>query len=371
MNANTQQLPKSQSLMDIANLIKNKSVFLTLFLTMLGSLLVFLLFVGIGASMPNKVGGIVATIGFLIASLVFVVGFSASGFLMTDLIHNRPQRTKIEAFWASVVTLPRLFGVLLMILVLALLALLVSAILLFIAKIPVVGPILFFFIFPACVVISAATIFALLYVAVLSAPSIWSGQTAFKTISTLGAILKDKLFAVAIQQFLLGFVVVLTVSLLFSVVSGATSFTSLLAIPILDIHPSNFVGAASSVITGSGMRYLNGYMIAGGMSFALMAIALFTLPLLMFVAGNCLIFKNATVDLNTDEIEKSLQARLSSIKEKSAAAKEKMNKAANPLPPSSMTTEPEIISANIRCTACGEMLSSGDVFCFSCGNKVK
>lgn len=354
--------------MEITDLVRNKRAFLTLFITLIGSVLIFSLFTLLASTMLNKVGAAIAFLGFVLAFTFFLVGVSGAGFHLTDLIYNREQRTISEAFMAGLVTLPRLLGVQIMIFILALLALLAMVILLFIAKIPGVGPFIYFFVYPVCIFISAATIFSLAYIAILSGPAIWTGQTAMRTISMLAAILKTKLFAVIMQQLLLGLIVFFTISILLGVISAATGFTSLLSVPILQIRGGGFEDSVGMMMSGAGLRYASGYMIAAGLDLALIGAAAFTLPMLMFMAGNCIIFKNAAEGLNTEEIEKSIQSRLSKIKEQTNAAKERLNEVKASLPtPAAVATAP----AASNCSACGEAISPDDAFCGSCGNKIK
>lgn len=373
MSELSKQLNQSRSLMEITDLVRNRRAFLTLFITLIGTVVIFAIFAIIASSMPNKFGAVFFAIGLILSITFFTIGVSGSGFLLTDLIYNKPQRSIADAFIVGFLTIPRILGIQLAIAALALLALLAMCILLFIAKIPAVGPFLYFFVYPVCILISAVTVVSLTYLTVLSGPAIWSGQGVLRTISILFSIFRTKIFAVILQQLLLGLIVFVVVSVLFSIISASVGFTSLLSVPILSIRDTDLLNSVGRVLSGSSLRYSNGYMIAAGLDLALIGAAAFTLPVLMFIAGNCIIFKNACEGLNTESFDKKIESGLKSIKEKANAAKEKINEAKTSLPinPPIEFSKSVSESKEASCNVCDEPVGPDDAFCGSCGNKIK
>ena len=373
----------SRALINAVDVITDGAAFRTLFISLLCSFLIAAAFGFLAARFEmaghGGVGTLMAVIGTLGMLFVGMVGYSATGFLINDRMRNRPQRSVGDALIVALATLPRVLGVLLMILAVALVSFCGVLLLLLLCKIPFVGPVLYFFVFPLSALLLGALAYAFLFVAGLHAPAIWEGNRVMRTLSLLLAIVRKRLMSVVIQCLLLSLLLFAVSFILFGVVWTGISLTGVLSVPILgpaipslsSLDPGRLLMQSNSLFSGGA-----GYFVAAGLGAAILMAAALTACTLVLIAGTCLIFQNVTADLDTTETDARIAAAAAAAQARAAAVRTQMNQARASLdqqtppaaPPAPTTpTAPPGVAAHHYCKECGGPLQPGDVFCGNCG----
>ena len=166
-------------------------------------------------------------------------------------------RSTVDALVHGLMCIPKLIvlGILLFLVELA--VFLVIAILLFICKIPFLGPVLFIVVFPVSVVVAGITVLGLVLCMLLSLPAIWQGATIMRALSQTLAIARSRI----VEAILLLAVVWLLAFVVALIVFGVL-FSGLL--PTLGISASivGFGGLGSMM---GGMGGMGGMSGMGGM----------------------------------------------------------------------------------------------------------
>ena len=184
-------------------------------------------------------------------------------------------RSTADALVYGLMCIPKLIVLGLIFLAVEIAVFLVIAVLLFICKIPFLGPLLFVVVFPLSVVVAGVTIVGLFLCMVLSLPAIWQGASITRALAQTFAIVKSRLleavlllvfvgvlaFAVAMIIFgVLGFGLVPTLGMSMSIVGfGGFGMESMMAMS------QGGGGSAGHAIAGAigGAAALGGRRLAG------------------------------------------------------------------------------------------------------------
>jgi len=317
----------------------------------------------------STMGMIIMALGFLVAAVVFFTGFSAVGIILMDQAKDNPARSISNALFAGLATLPRFIGLILLEILLGIAFAIALSILLFVCKIPVLGPLLYTVVFPLSALFIGATYFALFFVVnPLTAPALWDGNTVMQAFTKLWQLAKNDLIPVVINQLVLGLIVALVVFILFTIVGIGSLLTMGLSTMILgpDVAAS-LTGLASSFssLNGGGGSDGTGYLIALAVGFGFMMSSVAAIPMLVIISGNCLIYLQYARNIDTTEIEERMRSKVNDIKGKAAAAREQLKQGPAPV------VQPVIAAAAVlACPNCKGPISPGDVFCGSCGHKL-
>lgn len=366
------QISKSRGLLGALEGITNRKAFVAAAVTVLGSAILLAVFSALGTTLlyngQYQTSKIVAGVGFLVVAAAFVIGMSATGFLVNDLVRGRQQGSVANSFLLAVATLPRVIGVLLVVVAIGLLLLVGDALLLFLCKLPGVGPLLYAAVAPLSVVVMAIAFFASLFVVMLHGPAIWEGNTVMRTVAILGAISRERLLAVIVQSSLLYLLVAFIGAIVTSGLMVGSSVTAGLSIPIIgqdlqfgtrmfDALLGGFLGGG-----GSGAGYLKAAMFGA----SILAGIGFIVPLLVMMSGSCIIYANVTVQLvGAAKVEQSIQDAIDVAREKAESAKRKLEESRDQLTASAAT------AAATSCGKCNTPTAVGDAFCGNCGTALR
>ena len=309
-------------------------------------------------------------LGTLLALIVFFTGFSAVGILLMDQAKTNPPRALSYALFAGLATLPRFLGLMLVELALALAFVIVAALILFICKIPALGPFLYTFVYPILVVIIGVLYFAVVFVVnPLAAPALWDGNNVMQALAKLWQLGKNFLIPVVLNQLVLGLIVFVVAGILFGMMAIGSVATSGLSAMILGPEVSGslvglFGGMRGMMMGGGGgSGYTLALMFGSGILFAIVG----AIPLLVLISGNCLIYLQYARDLDTSAIEEKMRGAVGDLKDKANAAREQLKQAQVPSAAgASAPTEPAL-----ACPNCHAAITSDDAFCGSCGHKLK
>jgi MFS family permease len=325
--------------------------------------------------------------GLIAAIAVFIVGLigvNAAGIMLADDVWGRPQRSISGALMASVFTSHRLVMVLLIEFLLFLVYLIALTIVLFVCKIPGVGPLLYAFVFPLAAILTGALLFAMLYVAMpLAAPAVWSGATVMQTLAMLKEVAQRKLLFVVVMMLLLGLLLFVVSGIIGGILFSGMGVTLSLSAAVIGSAMGGYGGLMDTLMGlgmgGNGSGYVWALSFGGAILFLLGA----TPGLLVGMKGAAIIHRTAIADLSLGEAEAQLNQRFEEVKRKAQEAKENAKAqmaaaqaaaaahAAAAKPAESKPAEPPAPAAASVCPACSAPIAADEMFCGNCGHKLK
>lgn len=280
----------------------------------------------LAAALVFALGGFMARLGWvfplvmsIVAFVIALAGTSGAGICLTDLARQRPYRSPTRYLVAGLACLPKLLGAGLLMVLAALAVLLCLAVVFFVCKIPVLGPVLLVVAVPVAVLVVAAALVAWYVATSIAGPAIWDGERVLHSLSIAWHITRQYPFA-AIGKIVGG---VLLCAVFASMLMGVVSFAAF-----------TVAGVGASVM-GVGMQFhpgmlagygIGGHMVGAGIGFSLVfALAtafVLLLPLMVGVLTWCEF--SARVDLHklreaTDEKLQDVNAKVQEMKDKARA----------------------------------------------------
>ncbi|MDR1994733.1 zinc ribbon domain-containing protein [Azonexus sp.] len=366
MSAIAEQLVKTKGLLSALDALTNRRAFATLGMTLIGCALLGALLTYLTGSLAFRghvfLAGLFGLVGGVIDFLFCITGFSATGFILDAQMTGKPQPTIREALLKALATLPRLIGVCVLLFLLVLGIAIGVAVLLLICKIPGIGALLYTLVFPVCVIVTGLTLFSALYITMLAGPAIWNGKTTVQTVALLIAVARQRLLAVVINTLLLGLLVSVVAGIIMFILGVGIGFTSALSLPIIGYTGGlSGLGVMNSMLMGGG----SGYAVAALIGSLLLVSTAWVLPMLLAIAGYCLIYSYVTDGLSSQDIEEKLKAAQDKARTSIQQAREQMATAATAATTSASPETP------LTCPACEQTIGSDDVFCGNCGHKLK
>lgn len=355
------------SLIEATDAIKNFRAIALLALTFIGAVLVGGVLTMLAGSMRSP---LLVFFGGLMAFLVMFYGSNAVGILLMRDVQGQPGMSLVDAVLVSLYTSHRLIAVVFLEFLIVLAAMIAIAIILFVCKIPVLGPVLYAVVFPLSAIVLGVLVFALFYVMLpLAGPAAWSGATVFQIIARLNQIVRTKLVSVILLEVLLFLITSFVALLIFGVLGTGGSLTTGMSAGILGLGSQmNMYTLASGLGGGSG----SGYIIAAGLGGGLLMAAAAVVPGLIFTKGVCIIYLNATRNVDFSASEASLNDGLAVVKKKAEEARERARalteQATAPAAPAAPAVAP---ADSLQCPNCKAPVASDDAFCGECAHKLK
>lgn len=372
----SQQLRNSGSLLDSIDAIRNwRAVAL-----LLGTLVAMGVVIALGTLLGRV--SVALTFLFVLAGfLVMFYGANACGMMIMDEAKGQASRPVMAAVTQSLATSHRLILVFLLLGALYLAAFIVLAIVLFICKIPFIGPVLYAVVFPVSVVVFGIAMFALpMVVFPLSAPAIWNGARTMECVSQLLAIARKRLLTVMLMMIAVAFIAGVVAFLIGIILFYGAAVTTLASAPILGMGGLGGVmgmmdGGMAGMSMGGAMGHAIGAGIGGGILFAIA----FTLPGMVYLRGACTVYLRAVDGLDLAAEQADIDARLAAAK---ARAQEYAAREPAPPPvaapdaaPASPAHTPVIDPTDpllaLACPKCHAAISVNDAFCGECGHRLQ
>ncbi|NOT18139.1 MAG: zinc-ribbon domain-containing protein [Sulfuriferula sp.] len=304
-------------------------------------------------------------LGMIIAMIAFFTGFSAVGILLMDEAKLNPQRSILNALFTGLATLPRFVGIVLLETALAVLFVITLVVVLFLCKIPVLGTLLYAIVYPISVVLVGMTYFAILFVVnPLIAPALWDGSRVMEAWAKLWQLGKTQLIPVLLNQLVLGFMVFVVTGILLAIVAIGGVFTTGLSAMILGSEMggssmSGILNGLTAMMMGGGSGYAMSALFGSAILFAIVG----AIPLLILISGNCLIYLQYVRHLDASDLEERIRNSVDDLKEKANTAREQLKQ--------STLNEPATAMPALTCPNCYADITDDDVFCGSCGHKLK
>ena len=135
------------------------------------------------AGLLTQMGAFMAFLGVLIWIVAAGTGVNAAGLLHMDDARGISPRSTVDALVHGLMCIPKLIALAILLFLVELAVFLVIAIVLFICKIPFLGPVLFTVAFPVSVVAVSLKKKSLFLCMLLSLPAIWQGATIMRALS--------------------------------------------------------------------------------------------------------------------------------------------------------------------------------------------
>lgn len=325
----------------------------------------------------------IGALGGLLSFLVALYGANGVGIMMMREALGQEPCSIGDAVLQSLFTTHRLIAVAVLEGLIVLAAVIAVVLVLFICKIPVLGPFLFTFVFPLAAVLLGMLVFALFYVMFpLAGPAVWSGSNTFQVLARLNMLARRRLLEVVTQQIILFVIVGFISAIIFSMIMLGFGMASGLSASIVGFGGG--MGGMGSMATlmhggGEGVSYIVAGSIGGGFLFALAAV----IPALIATKGVCLVYLKATQGLDFTQAEAELQNGMDAVKAKADQARERARQMAEKSapPPASAAASPETKAeapeakvaapAVPACPNCHAPVAAADRFCGECGHKLQ
>jgi hypothetical protein len=309
-------------------------------------------------------------VSFLVVMGVALVGVNATGILLSDEVWGRRQRGMVDAILASAFSCHRLLAVLAIEFLLFVVFLLVLTLLLFVCKIPGLGPVLYAVVMPVGVIATGLVLFALAYIAVpLAAPAIWNGASVKHALLMLQAVARKRLLTAVVMMVLLGLLAALVIGFVWGILGmGALTVFSLSGI-VLGVSGGGF---ASIMQMFSGYGGASGYVYAMGFGGAVLMLVGANPGILIALKGTSIIYREVSAGLSLEADELELNRRMQDLKARAEQARQQANAAMQqPAAAAAPVVATVAAAPAMACPACQGPVTSDDVFCGNCGHKLK
>ncbi len=326
------------SLFGAINGLRNRRALIALMGCLVGGILV--------AGLLFRMGSFFALLGALVWIVAVGTGVNAAGLLHMDHARGISPRSTVDALVYGLMCIPKLIALGILLFLVQLAVFIVIAILLFICKIPFLGPVLFTVVFPVSVVVAGITVLGLFLCMVLSLPAIWQGATIMRALAQTLAIARSRIVEAILLLVFIGLLSFAVAMIVFGVLGAGLLPTLGLAASIV-----NFGGIGSmlgGMGGGMGMGGLGGlggmdggggvgHAIAGGIGLGVLWAVAASLVLQVYLLGLCLVYLRVTEGLDLSATEAALRQKLDEARNRANELGEKArtaaNRAAAPPPP--------------------------------------
>ena len=361
-----QQPSNSSSLLGALDAISNWRAFVLLGATFIIIALVLALFGFITVQLMMKspaLGALSGFVSFLLVTIIGLIGVNATGIMLADEVWTREPRGIQDSLMASLFTSPRLVAIVLIEALLFLVYLLALAVLLFICKIPYIGPLLYAVVFPVAVVVTGFLIFALAYLAIpLAAPAVWNGVGIKRALVMLKEVARTRLLQVIVMMVLLGLLTCFMMGIIGLILFSGIGVTLSLSGLVIGVSSGSF--NLMSMLAGS--NGISGYVIAFAFGSAVLILVGSIPGILIGIKGASIIYREATLNLSLDDAEAALDRQVEDIKRRTEAAKLRAT-----TPNTATPASPPVLPVTNTCPGCNAPVISGEAFCGNCGYKLK
>lgn len=361
----SQQIKNSSDLLDCVDAMRNWRALVLLLVTLVAGALVM----GLGALLAGLSYFFVALFALAAYGLMFY-GANAAGVMLMDEARGLRSRSILDAVAHSLAHSHRLLLVYLWIAALYLAGLLALAVVVFLCKLPLLGPLLYALVFPLSVVASGVALFALpMVVFPLSAPSVWNGATAQECVSQLIAIARRRLGMVLVLMLAVAFIALLVGLLLAAILFGGVAITAGVSTPILGNLDMTGVGSFGLGSSGA-------HATAAGFGASVLFAAACTLPGLVYLRGVSTVYLRALDNLDLAAEQAHVDAHLAYAREKARGMQEQAQARAQQMADRARSaTGPAAAPAEGQppppCPRCGAATAADATQCAACGQTLR
>ena len=318
------------SLFQSVNGLRNRRALLA----MLGCMVIGVLVAGFFSLLAGRLGFVMALLGFAAMFVASATGINAAGVLLKEQARGVPLRPLKDAMVWGLICVPKFIGLALTLFLVAVAVFIVLAIVYFVCKIPVLGPILFVAVFPLSVVISGITLCGLLLCMFLALPAIWEGATITRAITQVLAIARARLVEASVLLAVVGLLAGVVGFIVFSVLfSGLMPAVGMSAAVLGGDGPGALLGAMQQRGEdfggmGGGAGPGGSYAIAAGIGAGLLWALAGSLLSLVYLLGLNIVYLRVTEGLDVGATEAALKVRLDDAKRGAAGLGQKAKQVA-------------------------------------------
>jgi hypothetical protein len=364
------------SLLRIGEAWRNRAGLVTLMLTFLLTVLLS----GIGASTGQPM--LIVVFG-LLAFVVYMIGICAAGIQFMDQAAGRPVNATIGALVASPMVVLRNLGLFVVLLIGGLAYTVVEAIIMFLCKIPGLGPLLYVVTFPVLVFADALVFLGLVVAAALSFPALCEGHSLKTALSQLWAVAVQRPVEAILNLVLLFIVFAFIVGLVSVFIGVGFANTGLMSAAILGAQMSNDFGEVLGTFTnrsfGGGS---SGLIVAGAVGSAVVVGIAGTLFAAMALLGLSLTYLKVSGGVDVAAAQAKMDVAIAKTKEKAQQAADEARRRANVAQLAAQQRMEQARTSHaaraaistpaaLACPACKAVVMPEEVFCGNCGHKLR
>ncbi len=294
---------------------------------------------GLLVAMGSRLG----MLGGLLAAIVWFVaigtGVNAAGILHMDTARGISSRGLVDAVSQGLMCIPKLIVLAIAVLLVEIVVFLAIAVLLFICKVPFLGPLLFTVVFPVSVVAAGVTVFGLVLGLTLSLPAIWQGATIQRALTQTFAIVRSRLVEAVLLLLVVAFLSFAVAAVVFGVLGAGLMPTLGMSAAIVGFGGLN-AGMGGVVGIASGMAG-GGYAVAGAIGGLVLWAVAASLCAQVYLLGLCLVYLRLTEGLDLTAAEAALRGKLDEARRRAGELGDKAKAAARPDSPPAPAAPPE------------------------------
>lgn len=357
-------------------------------------------------------GTLVPVLASLLALLLVYGGVHAAGVLLMEQARQQPMRPLRAAIGYGIVCVPKTIALLIAFGAAALAVYVLLALLIFVCKLPWLGPLLFAVVFPLSIVVAGFLFTALWIGLMITLAAIWDGASVTAALAKALAVLHKRLAETLVLFVLLGLLSGVLMAFVVGMLVWGVMPTMGLSIGILDVDPAGvgmmFGGFGGGGDFGGGdfgrggrgdMGRMGSYLVAAGFGGGFLAALVATLLAQVTLMGVNLIYLQVTEGLDASATQDALQAGLAKARERAAEAgraaresAERMKAQAEQMraqaqqahaqrsaartaaaaPPGAASDADDETTQVVppACPACAAAVGRDDVFCGACGQRL-
>jgi hypothetical protein len=290
---------------------------------MLGCTFVGVIVAGLLVAMTGTLGFLAGLLAMIVWVVAIGTGVNAAGLLQMDHARGISPRSTADALVYGLMCIPKLIVLGLAFLAVEIAVFIVLAVLLFICKIPYLGPLLFVVVFPLSVVVAGVTIVGLFICLVLSLPAIWQGASITRALAQTLAIVKSRLVEAVLLLVFVGLLCLAVGMIIFAVLGFGLLPTLGMSVSIVGFGG---FGMESIMAMSQGGRG-GGHAIAGAIGGALLWAVAASLVGQVYLLGLSLVYLRVTEGLDLTATEAALRATFDDARRRTAELGEKARQA--------------------------------------------
>lgn len=369
------------SLLRVGEAWRNRAGLTTLMITFVVVVLLVLL---------GSRGGISSSIVMtILAVCVSFAGFSAAGVEFMDQAAGRPVTPVLAALIGSPMVLLRTVGLTIGLSVAFLVYLAVVAVVLVVCKVPALGALVYAAALPVLTFLGALVFLGLTVAGLISGAALWEGHSLSTALSQGWAVSTQRPMQAFLSLMLLFVVTALVAMIIAGFVFAGFGVVGVLSAAILGGDmTTGFSGLMGSIGSGGfGNRYGGtetggGLVLAGLVGGAVVVAVVQTIFTALFALGLALTYLKITAGLDIAAAKSAMDLAISKTKERAqqaaaeakrraaeaqAAAQQRMEQARA----DQLARATSAANLELACPACHVAITAEDVFCGSCGHKLR
>lgn len=335
----------------------------------------------------GMLGSFGALLGGLVSLVVIWTGVNAAGVLLMDQAKGVPPRGVVDALVYGLMCIPKVFVLGLVFVAVALAVFVVIALVYVVCKIPGLGPLLYTVAFPLSVVVAGVTIWGLFVCMFLALPAIWEGAGIMSAIAQSLAIARTRIVETLLLLTFVWFLSFIVGMIVFGVLGMGMAPSMSMSAWILDAGGGGGIAGLIGAMQGFGG---GGYAIAGSIGSAVLFAVAATLVSQVWLLGLNIVYLRVSEGLDASGTQQALQRKIDEARKRASDMGQKARDAAErardagragaapPLaaaaPSASLdSTQPAAPTAPavLSCPVCSAAVTPEDVFCQSCGHRLK